>query len=271
MPYEKKIQRAEPGLIVLVLDDSGSMGLNLPGTNDKKYQWVERYTQHIMRELLNRSTEADGDDIVVKPRYYMQTIIYGTVPSLWQPQIVDIEQAVSTFTANGNGFGVSGSQGSTDSDAALRMAYDVLSGALATERFSRSFPPMVFHLTDGESDTDATATAERIKQLRTSDGNVLLVNAFIGTQTSLAYTDPSDFPGYVDVAEVGASAYNQRLFQASSKTPDVLVQNLRDDGVFPKIRSGAHLFFDVRTREMLRNVIQSVGSLSKGGKTQVMM
>ena len=43
MSYEKKISRQNPGLIVGVLDDSGSMQDNLPGTSDPKYKWVERY------------------------------------------------------------------------------------------------------------------------------------------------------------------------------------------------------------------------------------
>ena len=34
MAYEQKISRAKPGLIGLVLDDSGSMADNLPGTSD---------------------------------------------------------------------------------------------------------------------------------------------------------------------------------------------------------------------------------------------
>ena len=34
MPYEKKISRANPGLIVMVLDDSRSMRDNLLGTSD---------------------------------------------------------------------------------------------------------------------------------------------------------------------------------------------------------------------------------------------
>lgn len=269
MPYEKKIQRAEPGLIVLVLDDSGSMGLPLAGTSDKKHQWVDRYTQHIMRELLARSTEPDGDAYVVKPRYFVQAVIYGTTPSIWQNQVVDIEKALDTFTANGRSFGLAGALGGTDSDTALRMACDVVSQALASERFSRSFPPMVFHLTDGESQTDPSIVAEQIKQLRSSDGNVLLVNAFIGAQTSLQYTDHADFPGYVDVSEVGASADTQRLFHASSIAPDTIIQNLRDDGIFPNMRQGARLFFDVRTKEMLRNVIQVVGS--SGSRTRMMM
>ena len=78
---------------------------------------------------------------------------------------------------------------------------------------------MVFHLTDGMSHTDATPEGEQIKQLSTTDGNVLMVNAYIGTQTSLNYKEPEDFPGYLDVSEAGPSEDNVRLFNMSSQAP----------------------------------------------------
>ena len=98
-------------------------------------------------------------------------------------------------------------------------------------------------------------------QLSTKDGEVLVVNAYIGTQTSLNYNGPEDFPGYLDVSEAGPGQDNVRLFEMSSKAPEAIEQNLKADDIFPQLRSGSHLFFDVRTKEMLKHVIQVVGSL----------
>ncbi|MHB2017070.1 MAG: vWA domain-containing protein, partial [Candidatus Xenobia bacterium] len=212
MAYERKIQRSEPGLIVLVLDDSGSMGTPLQGTSDKRCAWVDRYTQHIMKELLARCTEMSGDQVVVKPRYYLQAIIYGAQPHLWAPDVLDIEKALEKFTQENHSFGLSGAEGGTNTESALQMAYDVVKRAIAEPRFASSFPPMVFHLTDGETSGDPAPVAEQIKQLSTSDGNVLLVNGYIGTMTVLNYNDNNDFPGYVSEAEVGPSQDNLRLF-----------------------------------------------------------
>jgi len=36
---------------------------------------------------------------------------------------------------------------------------------------------------------------------------------------------------------------------------------LLNDGIFPQLREGARLFFDVKTKEMLKHVIQVVGSI----------
>jgi hypothetical protein len=262
MPYEKMISRANPGLIAMVLDDSASMGENLPGTSDPKYKWVERYCGIFFNDLLERSSEVKGDDVVIKPRYYIHVIKYGSTPELWGTQEMDIQTAVEMFSHCGNSLGLGGLLGCTDAKTAFEEAYNYLQQALTTERFKDSFPPMLLHLTDGESQTDASDIADRIMQLSNNDGNVLMANAYIGTQTSLNYKDPDDFPGYLDVSEAGPSQDNTRLFEMSSQAPESITTNLKADNIFPQIRSDARLFFDVRTKEMLKHVIQVVGSIA---------
>ena len=261
MSYEKLVSRAAPGLINVVLDDSGSMSDNLPGTSDPKYKWVERYFGIILQELLARSNDVRGDTVVVKPRYYVHTILYGSHPQLWGSEEMDIETTVEKYTQEGNSLGLGGKLGGTDAEAAHRQAYEYLQKAVADEKFTHSFPPMLFHLTDSMSSTDASAIAEQIKQLSTSDGNVLMVNAFIGTQTNLNYQGPEDFPGYCDVDEAGPSDDNIRMFNMSSEVPESIRMYLIENGIFPKLREGARLFFDVRTKEMLKHVIQVVSSI----------
>lgn len=268
MAYEKKISRAEPGLIASILDDSGSMSEQLPGTSDPKCQWVERLYGVILQELLERSTELKGDEAIVKARYYTYQILYGSYPQVWADGQMDIQATVEKYTSDGNSLGLGGNLGGTDAAAAFQQALDYLKQAVQDKLFQKSFPPMVFHLTDGMSATDATDTAEQIKGLSTEDGSILIVNAYIGTQTNLNYNGPEDFPGYVDVSEVGPSEDNIRLFNMSSQAPDCIRENLVDDGIFPKLREGAILFFDVRTKEMLKHVIQVVGSLgSRANRT----
>ncbi|MFA7281368.1 MAG: hypothetical protein WC100_14890 [Sterolibacterium sp.] len=269
MPYDKKVSRAEPGLICLALDDSGSQGDKLPGTSDPKYQWVERYVGIILKELLSRSTDSNGDRVRIKPRYHIHTIIYGSHPSVWGQGVMDIQATVEKYANDGNSLGLRGNHGGTDGAAAMQQTLDFLKQAVNDPKFQQSFPPMVFHLTDGMSDSDPSQIAEQIKQLTTADGNVLVVNAFIGTQTSLSYQGPDDFPGYVDADEAGPNTDNIIMFNMSSPMPAVIRQNLIDDGIFPNLRPGARLFFDVRTKEMLKHVIQVVGSLGSRAERQV--
>lgn len=265
--YEKKIQRAEPGLIVLVLDDSGSMAGNLAGTADPKHVWVDRYVGAILRELLARSTEMRGEVITVKPRFYVSTILYGSDVAMWPPGVsdpLDVEQVITTYSSSEtgpSGLGLGGNLGGTDTLQAFEAAFEVVDAAVRSERFSGSFPPMVFHLSDGESQTDASAIAERIRATSTTDGNTLLLNALLDAGTKLSYSTPADFPGYVSPDEAGPDPTSVRMFQMSSKAPGTIRSNLIEDNIFPNFRDGASLYFDVRTKEMLKHVIQSVGSV----------
>jgi len=259
--FEKKISVADPGLIVFLLDDSGSAADSFPGTTDPVYKWIERYAGIILKELLARSTQMQGDRVAIKPRYYTSILQYGSKTQLWGDEIMSIEETVKKYTGAENSLGLGGLLEGTDAESAFEKALKVLQKAIKEDRFKDSFPPMLFHLTDGMSATDATPFAEKIKKLSTSDGNVLVVNAFIGTQTSLRYKGPEDFPGYTSEDEAGPSKDNIRLFRMSSKMPETIRQNLVEDGIFPELRQDARLFFDVRSKEQLKNVIQVVGSI----------
>ena len=261
MAYEQKISRERPALIGFILDDSGSMGDSLAGTSDPKFKWVERYLGIILQELLARSSEVNGDAVVIKPRYYLTVVQYGSCPALWGTPEMDIQTAVELFAKSRNSVGLGGLLGGTDTRAAFAEMLRYLEQSLAGERFKNSFPPMVFHLSDGESSTDATPIADEIKRQSTSDGNTLVVNAYIGTYTNLSYQQPEDFPGYIELSEAGPTEDNARLFQMSSTVPATIEANLKTDGIFPKLRAGSRLFFDVRTKEMLKHTIQVVGSM----------
>ena len=261
MPYAKLVSRAMPGFILLLLDDSGSMSDPLSGTSDAKYLWVERYFGIILRELLARCGDFRGDTVIIKPRYYLHTVLYGSTPAVWGGGELDIQATVEKYTQAGNSLGLGGHLGGTDSAAAFQQAKAIIERAVTDPRFQQSFPLMLFHLTDGESQTDAASIAEQIKQFQTADGNVLIVNAYVGTQTSLNYQGPEDFPGYVQASDVGPKPDNLRLFDMSSEMPETIRQNLIHDGIFPNLREKSRLFFDVRTKEMLKYVIQVVGSI----------
>ena len=258
--YAMKISTACPGLIVLVLDDSGSTQEVFPGTTDPIFKWIERYSGVILKNLLVLSTEVQGENAKVKPRYHILIIKYGSKPEIWGDGIMDIDTVVQRYTEAKNSFGLGGHLGGTDTKAAFETAYDELKKAVHDPTFKESFPPMVFHLTDGLSNTDATTIADALKQLATSDGNALVVNSFIGTQTNLSYQGPDDFTGYLHDSEAGDED-NVRLFKMSSVMPKCIHQNLIDDAIFPNLREDSHLFFDVRTKDMLKHTIQAIGSI----------
>jgi hypothetical protein len=265
MSYQKMASRKSPALVYLLLDDSASMTDNLPGTSDPKFLWVARDTGLIGQELLERSTEMRDGVPAVKARYFLSLTSYGGSCQRWGQPVMSVEAFFQKATKDSDDFGLGGKFGSTDTAGAFQTALADLLQVVVDPRFTDSFPPLLFHLTDGESQTDARSIADQIKQLAVSDGNVLIVNGYIGTQTSLNYKGPEDFPGYMDAAEAGPSQDNLRLFEMSSVAPDTIQQNLVKEGIFPKFRPGARLFFDVRTKDMLKHVVQVIGSIPSQG------
>lgn len=261
MSYQKKISTAHPGLVVFALDNSSSTLDALPGTDVPVFKWISRLTGVMLKDLVNRCTETVGDQVSIKRRYYIYIIIYGSQATIWGEGIMPIDDVIQKYIDDGNSLGLNAQGGGTYAEAAMQCGYDFLREAVVDPRFANSFPPLVFHITDGKSATDPTPVAKQIMDLATADGHILVSNVYIGTQTSLNYSDPDDFPGYVTEEDAGPNEDNLRLFRSSSMIPDTMHQNMIEDGIFPNLKAGSHLFFDVRTKGMLAHAIQTVGSI----------
>ena len=88
----------------------------------------------------------------------------------------------------------------------------------------RSFPPIVVHITDGESqDGDPIPYAEAVKKLATEDGNVLLLNCHLSMTAADPFMFPSSSEGLPDdLARV--------LFEMSSVLPDPFFRHATMEG-----------------------------------------
>ena len=103
-----------------------------------------------------------------------------------------------------------------------------------------SFPPMVFHITDGNATDgkpiDLISIAQNIKQTGTTDGHTLLVNVHIGSGDEFCERGIL-FPNKVD--RRSASEQMATLFEMSSIAPDALLHQLpepiADDDQRPRL------------------------------------
>lgn len=87
-----------------------------------------------------------------------------------------------------------------------------------------SFPPIVIHITDGESsDGDPIPYAEALKERSTDDGNVLLLNCHLSMTAADSFMFPSS-------SEVLPDELARVLFEMSSVLPDSIFQRAVSEG-----------------------------------------
>jgi hypothetical protein len=107
--------------------------------------------------------------------------------------------------------------------AALSMARDTL--AQWIDQHPESFPPVVLHLTDGEStDGDPSSLADELRALSTSDGNVLLFNLHVSSTKA----SPISFPSSRELLPKDDFAH--LLFELSSALPPPMFKSAQAAG-----------------------------------------
>ncbi len=118
-----------------------------------------------------------------------------------------------------------------------------------------SHPPVVIHLTDGESnDGDPEAAAEALRALETDDGNLLLLNCHLSA---------SPAPGVVLPTTEGelADEFSKLLFRMSSPLPAEMRMVAEVMGV--NVRQGARgMVFNADGTQML--LLIKVGTVIGG-------
>jgi hypothetical protein len=112
--------------------------------------------------------------------------------------------------------------GGTPMCAALSRAQGLLSSWLA--QHPECFPPIVINITDGEStDGDPSDIATSVRDLSSSDGNVLLFNLHLSSSRATPIEFPDNEAGLPD-------QYAQLLFRLSSALPDYMRSIAQQEG-----------------------------------------
>jgi hypothetical protein len=84
------------------------------------------------------------------------------------------------------------------------------------EQHPISFPPVVIHITDGEStDGDPSSFADAVRELQTEDGNVILLSLHLSSRRAPTIHFPSNADNLPD-------EYSRLLFQMSSVLPEYM-------------------------------------------------
>ncbi len=254
MSYSAEISRANPGCVLFFIDQSGSMADKLEeGT---KADVVATTLNRVLQELIIRCSKEDIYD------YFDVGVIgyghTGPVNGLSGPLANQILSPISQVAANparveervrkisdGAGGLLEVKQkfpvwfeplasGGTPMVAALSLAGQCL--ADWCDAHERSFPPVMIHLTDGEStDGNPEAVAETIKQISTDDGEVILMNAHVSGASTREVVFPDCEDGLPD-------DYARMLYRMSSVLPSSMREQARSYDFELNDRTRAFMF-----------------------------
>ena len=262
MTYQQEISRQHPSLFVFLLDQSYSMDEPIGGNNPEGRRKMDELASAINSWLHNMCIRATGSE-GIKHWMDVAVIGYRTdqqaTPIIESPlggvlgerardegrmlfPINEIQESpagvvpcTQTFFDEESGEEMETTsevpiwvepkaEGGTPMCSALRLGYDVIEEWIDLPEHKDSFPPIVVHFTDGESqEGDPRPYAEPIMDLETSDGQVLLFNCHLSASSS----DPFLFP-HVD--EVLPDKEAQVLFHMSSFLPDLMYEQAIAEG-----------------------------------------
>lgn len=234
MPYTAQISRANPTLIVLLLDQSGSMADPFGGDQDvRKAEFVSGVVNHTLHDLVIRCTKTEE----VRDYYHVSVVGYGRTVgpalggALASRAVVPVSQVADNPARIETGFKrvADGAGGffevpvrypvwlypHADGGTPMRRALEVVRGVVAQwcEARPRGFPPTVLHLTDGESsDGDPVELAREVMALGTEDGAALLFNCHVSSRRASKVEYPAD--------DAGLDPFARTLFEMSSPVPD---------------------------------------------------
>lgn len=203
MPYDAEISRTKPSCFLFVIDRSGSMTDSMG--EKTKAQAVADAINRLLQNLVIKCAKSEG----VRDYYDVGVIGYGaTVGPAFSGPLAGRDLAPISAIADAPARieernkkvddGAGGlidqlikfpiwfdpvANGGTPMCQAISRAQDVLRNWVSSH--GDSYPPIVIHITDGEStDGDPSSAMANLKSLATSDGNTLLFNLHLSANPS---------------------------------------------------------------------------------------
>ena len=245
MPYRAELSRTNPTCFLFLIDQSSSMAEPFGAQPEKpKAQGVADGINRLLQNLVLKCAKAGG----IRDYFHVGVIGYGgrvawalggqlagqkLVPvSVLANHPLRVEQRSRKVDDGAGGlveqqfkFPVwfeAVAQGRTPMCQALTSAAEALAGFI--QRFPDAYPPLVVNISDGKAtDGNPELPAFQLRELKTSDGNVLFFNAHL----SALPARPIEYPA--DEKELPAPEA-VALFRMSSVLPPGLQQAARAEG-----------------------------------------
>ena len=239
--YSQEITRTHRSAFVLVLDRSASMQqqVRFGELLMSKAEAVAYTANALLTELVDRSRRTDG------LRDYYDVAVVGYCNDevemlLGEDGFLSIERqrsdGSSAIEENHQYRWIEPrAEGTTPMYEALLRVRDMVREWCEKEANRESFPPVVIHITDGEAsdcdDRELRDVCSEVRRVATSDGNVLLLNIHISTDSTL---ESIIFPMADELQSAGR--YARLLAECSSVMPtafDAPISQLKGVGAVP--------------------------------------
>lgn len=278
--YTQRVDRATPSCLIFLVDQSASMYDPMAGTQTPKSVVVAEQLNTTVMELIQRCSKSHSQP--PHPYFAVAVVGYRTDESAaavvescldvpgqqgdltWTTDLAQYPLRIEDRTRRTDDGPLSYrmpvwveplNEGGTPMCAAMDRAGRIAHSWI--QAYPQSFPPIVINLTDGEStDGDASTWAERLKQLQSDDGSLLLFNIMLATGEVL---QPAMFPH--DAEQLDDPAARQ-LFEMSSELPEFMrTAALRQGYRAEPGARGMSMNADFRAVVSFLNVGTSVGHL----------
>jgi hypothetical protein len=256
MAYSAEISRNNPSCFLFVIDQSGSMSDNYVSVGKPKSEALADVINRMLQQLVIKCAKSEG----VRNYYHVGVIGYGANGvgpafggSLSGKNLAPISEIANNparieertkRVSDGAGGLVDTSvkfpiwfdptaNGGTPMTDAFRKANTIIADWLSSN--PNCFPPVVIHITDGEStDGDPTEEMNKITNQASTDGNVVLFNL----HTNARSVNPISFPG----PEVQLpDQYSEKLFNGASLLPSFM-RNVASQEFGLNLSDGAKAF-----------------------------
>ncbi len=276
-PYTQEISRAHPACFLFLLDQSFSMEDALAGGEPSQQKQIElakainawlsemiirvsrgnKVLRHFEVGVVGYCTDEQNEPIIgpilqgpLAGRYFVPIDEIADNP-LGVEKVTKMmpDEATGELVPHESEMPVwvqPKAQGGTPMCTALYGAYGELEKWIAAENHKESFPPIVVHITDGDSmDGDPIEYANPLKSLFTDDGNVLLFNCHLSETAA----DPVPFPSS---SEVLPDKLAKVLFEMSSLLPEPMFQRARAEGVADLQPNARGMAFNADMKTLIR-------------------
>lgn len=218
--YSELLSSHNPGFLVILLDRSASMGQKYSDGSTKAEKAAQAVNK-LIEEMLVECREG----LIFKDRCHLLVIGYGSkVEVLLNGLMSSISKEKKVLASNDEEEDMwiePQNSGTTPMHEAFQKAYAFVERWLETEQHKNCFPPIVINITDGEPDQMDLVyeQAQELKTLSSTDGNTIILNAHISTDSKNTEEKQNLLPSH---SQQLSDDYEKFLFEISSILPEKL-------------------------------------------------